>query len=445
MKSLFVVLLLGALCLRAEEAPRPPPPEQFMAEYAQLMLAGDREALIRLYAPNGTLVIGEEFDDYASLELTAEIYRDHWVAPTAFAWRDLTYRHLHPQVVNITGGFDWTSPQFPQGARFNYSALLVRVENKWRIRSETEFLATEDGSPKTGGGRPVPDSGTGTGAAAGCVFCDIVAGRRQQEGVVYRDDRVLAFLSIGPRNPGHVLIVPVAHADNFLEVPADTMHAMTDVAKRIAEAIKHTDLKREGFQLQMNTGQAAGQTVFHAHLHLIPRFKDEPPAKTPEDKVGMDVLAPVAAKIRAALGTGWTPDVGGRRADDQFELPPINTEVPLARIKEICAHYGLHDLWRKIERDPPARPFKSDGCTGWFDDWRGVSLYPAGFLHDLKYWAGYPGEDVERLVADAELMTDVARLLKSTTMAETMFHGVRIGGNEQLQTSFSWGFGRAKP
>ena len=61
----------------------------------------------------------------------------------------------------------------------------------------------------------------------------------------------------------------------------------------------------------------------------------------------------------------------------------------------------------------------------------------------LKYWAGYPGEDVERLVADAELMIDVARLLGSTEMAETMFHGVRIGGDEIFKRSFSWGFGRA--
>jgi hypothetical protein len=123
-------------------------------------------------------------------------------------------------------------------------------------------------------------------------------------------------------------------------------------------------------------------------------------------------------------------------------LPAMGEEVPLARIKEICAFYGLNDLWRKIEHDPPPRPFKSDGCTGWFDDWNGVSLYPAGFLHDLKYWAGYPGEDVERLVADAELMIDVARLLNSTAMAETMFHGVRVGGNEKLRASFSWSFGR---
>lgn len=125
-----------------------------------------------------------------------------------------------------------------------------------------------------------------------------------------------------------------------------------------------------------------------------------------------------------------------------FELPALGEEVPLERIREICAHFGLHELWRKIESDPPPLPFKSDGCTGWFDDWKGVSLYPAGFLHDLKYWAGRPGEEVERLVADAELMIDVARLLGSTVMAETMFHGVRLGGSDKLNTPFAWGFGR---
>lgn len=126
-------------------------------------------------------------------------------------------------------------------------------------------------------------------------------------------------------------------------------------------------------------------------------------------------------------------------------LPALGEEVSLPRIKQICEFYSLRDLWLKIERDPPTRPFKSDGCTGWFDDWKGVSLYPAGFLHDLKYWAGYPGEEVDRLVADAELMIDVARLLGSTEMAETMFHGVRVGGVEKLNAPFSWGFGRKPP
>ena len=142
---------------------------------------------------------------------------------------------------------------------------------------------------------------TAADAAKPCVFCDIIAGGRQQGSIVYRDDQCMAFLSIGPRNPGHVLIVPLAHAENFLAVPADTMHAMTDAAKKIAEAIKRTDLKMDGFVLQMNTGKAAGQSVFHAHLHLIPRYAGEPAAKSPEEIVVQEQLAPVAAKIRAAL------------------------------------------------------------------------------------------------------------------------------------------------
>jgi len=125
-----------------------------------------------------------------------------------------------------------------------------------------------------------------------------------------------------------------------------------------------------------------------------------------------------------------------------MDLPKKGEEVPLSKIKEICKWYGLHGLWAKIEKDPPQKPFMSDGCSMWFDSWKGISLYPACFVHDLKYWAGYPGEDVERLIADAELMIDVARLLNSTGMAETMFHGVRVGGHEIFEQSFSWGFGR---
>jgi histidine triad (HIT) family protein len=155
------------------------------------------------------------------------------------------------------------------------------------------------------------------------VFCEIIAGTRQQEGIVYRDDQVTAFLSLGARNPGHVLIVPNAHAENFLTVPAETMHHMTDVAKTLMEAIKRTDLKAEGFVLQMATGKAAGQSVFHAHLHIIPRYTGDAPvppeatsppergqsgqaeSSSPPKRAGdpfpMSELAPVAAKIRAAL------------------------------------------------------------------------------------------------------------------------------------------------
>jgi len=155
-----------------------------------------------------------------------------------------------------------------------------------------------------------------------CPFCEIVAGRRQQEGVVYRDDQVTAFLSLGARNPGHLLVVPNAHAENFLAVPAGTMHHLTDVARRLVEALRRTDLRADGIMLQMNSGKAAGQTVFHAHLHIIPRFEGDgpaaavtappargltgqaeaaPPPKRAGDPFPMSELAPVAAKIRAAL------------------------------------------------------------------------------------------------------------------------------------------------
>ena len=129
-------------------------------------------------------------------------------------------------------------------------------------------------------------------------------------------------------------------------------------------------------------------------------------------------------------------------SDVKMKLPTVNEEVSLKRIKQICEHYGLHDLWKKIEKDPPAGIFSSDGCTMWPDKTNGKDIYPACFLHDLKYWAGYPNEDVERLIADAELMIDVAKIRQSTKMAETMFHGVRVGGTEKLKMAFSWGFGR---
>lgn len=127
---------------------------------------------------------------------------------------------------------------------------------------------------------------------------------------------------------------------------------------------------------------------------------------------------------------------------ETMNIPEKGKEIPLDEIEKICELFGLEALWKKIQKDPPQRPFKSDGCSMWFDSWKGKSLYTACFLHDLKYWSGYPGEDVERLIADAELMIDVARITGETGIAETMFHGVRVGGHEVFKRSFSWGFGR---
>lgn len=152
-------------------------------------------------------------------------------------------------------------------------------------------------------------------------------------------------------------------------------------------------------------------------------------------------LFPRGARLGGVM-MAWLATVMVVAAAKPMALPEPGQEVSLDEIKVLCEAFGLDELWRKIERDPPARPFTSDGCTRWVDEVKGVDIYPACFRHDLKYWAGYPGEKVARLKADAELMVEVAELLGETPMAETMFAGVRLFGGDKLEATFSWGFGR---
>ena len=127
------------------------------------------------------------------------------------------------------------------------------------------------------------------------------------------------------------------------------------------------------------------------------------------------------------------------------DLPPKGSVVPLARILELCEARGLNRTLKRITDAPPPKPFKSDGCSLFFDQIAGISIYPACFFHDIKYWSGFPevndAERLERFLADAELMVDVAMLGVDVLVAETMFRGVRIGGGP-FKLPFSWGFGR---
>ena len=124
-----------------------------------------------------------------------------------------------------------------------------------------------------------------------------------------------------------------------------------------------------------------------------------------------------------------------------FELPKSGEKVSLEHITDICKYFGRDALLKRILDDPPPNPFKSDGCSMWFDSWRGIDFYPYCFLHDLEYWVG--GTNTDRLVADAQLMIDIAKA-GCPQMAEIMFHGVRVGGHERFRRTFSWGFGRRR-
>lgn len=107
-----------------------------------------------------------------------------------------------------------------------------------------------------------------------CVFCRIVEGVAPAS-IAYDDEKVLAFMDIQPVNPGHVLVIPKAHAGGLSELDEETGAHMFRVAMRIANAIKHSGVKCEGVNLLLSDGEAAFQEVFHVHLHVIPRFKGD--------------------------------------------------------------------------------------------------------------------------------------------------------------------------
>ena len=107
--------------------------------------------------------------------------------------------------------------------------------------------------------------------ASACVFCEILAGRLPSS-VVYHDDLCTAFLDIQPVNPGHILVVPNKHFAGLAELPPDTGAHLFRAAQPLAAALRRSGARCEGVDVFLADGAAAGQEVFHVHLHVIPRF-----------------------------------------------------------------------------------------------------------------------------------------------------------------------------
>src|ERR1051325_218265 len=108
-----------------------------------------------------------------------------------------------------------------------------------------------------------------------CVFCEIVGGKREGS-LVYRDDKVMAFLDHAPINLGHTLVIPVQHFENLNDTPPEIARQMMEVAQKIGASFKKAGIKAEAFQLHMNNGRML-QRIKHAHLHVYPRFKGDFP------------------------------------------------------------------------------------------------------------------------------------------------------------------------
>ncbi len=103
-----------------------------------------------------------------------------------------------------------------------------------------------------------------------CVFCDILSGEAEGS-FVYRDDLCAAFMDIHQPLAGKVLIVPVRHAAALAELPPETAGRMFQVAQRLVAALRRSGLPCDGVNLFLADGRAAGQDVFHVHLHVLPR------------------------------------------------------------------------------------------------------------------------------------------------------------------------------
>lgn len=106
-----------------------------------------------------------------------------------------------------------------------------------------------------------------------CIFCKIANGEIPSK-TVYEDEEFRVILDLGPATKGHALILPKNHFANLYELPDETAGKVMQLAKKMAGQI--TDkLHCDGFNLVQNNGEVAGQTVFHFHMHLIPRYEDD--------------------------------------------------------------------------------------------------------------------------------------------------------------------------
>jgi histidine triad (HIT) family protein len=135
-------------------------------------------------------------------------------------------------------------------------------------------------------------------ASDGCIFCAIASGEGKAE-IVQSDERTVAFLDINPATRGHSLVIPRVHSENLFDVAEEDLTATIIAARQLAERMRAT-IKPAGVNVLNAAGRAAWQSVFHFHLHVIPRYEDDP-LKLPWIPGPADPgeLAEVAGELRA--------------------------------------------------------------------------------------------------------------------------------------------------
>ncbi len=137
-----------------------------------------------------------------------------------------------------------------------------------------------------------------------CIFCRMLAGQAPAT-LVWRDDACTAFMDLQPVNPGHVLIVPNAHAAQLADLDEETAAHLMRLGHRLTAALRASGLRCEGVNLFLADGAAAMQEIFHVHLHVFPRFTGDgfglrfgPHYR---ERPGREALEAAAERIRAGL------------------------------------------------------------------------------------------------------------------------------------------------
>ena len=106
-----------------------------------------------------------------------------------------------------------------------------------------------------------------------CIFCKIVAGEIPAS-KVYEDDHFLAFLDISQVTPGHTLVIPKKHARNLLEMTPEETAALFNIVSRVTKKVESAT-QPQGMNIISNMEEIAGQSVFHTHVHILPRYSQE--------------------------------------------------------------------------------------------------------------------------------------------------------------------------
>ena len=137
-----------------------------------------------------------------------------------------------------------------------------------------------------------------------CVFCEIIQGKAEAS-VVYEDATCAAYMDIQPVNSGHMLIVPKIHAAYLDDLDEDVGAHLFRVAMRLDKALRKSGLRCEGVNLFLADGEAAGQEIFHVHLHVFPRFVGDGFGLKFGPHYGLKPSRPslneIAARIKAAM------------------------------------------------------------------------------------------------------------------------------------------------